>query len=84
MTLSPAMIRTATWCVLAWNQPAAVVLTDYAKLPHTERNILRRIFLDPQVREVQADWEGLAVAGRRFSRGCHPLRRNSRSETAHR
>jgi hypothetical protein len=60
MTLSPAMIRTATWCVLAWNQPAAVVLTDYAKLPHTERNILRRIFLDPQVREVQADWEGLA------------------------
>ena len=60
MTLSPAMIRTATWCVLAWNQPAAVVLTDYAKLPHTERNILRRIFLDPRVREVQADWEGLA------------------------
>jgi transcriptional regulator with XRE-family HTH domain len=59
MPLSPAMIRNATWDVLAWNPAAAVVLTDYATLPPAERNILRRIFLDPQVRDAQTDWEGL-------------------------
>lgn len=31
----PAFIKTATWDVLAWNQAAAVVLTDYATLPPT-------------------------------------------------
>ena len=57
---SPALIKTATWEVVAWNQAAAVVLTDYGKLPPGERNILRRIFLDPCVRQAQHDWEGLA------------------------
>ncbi len=46
--------------MVAWNQAAAVVLTDYSKLPPGERNILRRIFLDPRVREAQHDWDGLA------------------------
>ncbi len=57
---SPALIKTATWEVVAWNRAAAVVLTDYSKLPPGERNILRRIFLDPNVRAAQHDWEGLA------------------------
>ncbi len=60
LEVSPALIKTATWEVVAWNQAAAVVLTDYSKLPQGERNILRRIFLDPRVREAQHDWEGLA------------------------
>ncbi len=60
LEVSPALIKTATWEVVAWNQAAAVVLTDYSKLPPGERNILRRIFLDPRVREAQHDWDGLA------------------------
>jgi len=60
LEVSPALIKTATWEVVAWNEAAAVVLTDYSKLPRGERNILRRIFLDPCVREAQHDWEGLA------------------------
>ena len=60
LEVSPALIKTATWEVVAWNQAAAVVLTDYSELPQGERNILRRIFLDPRVREAQHDWEGLA------------------------
>jgi hypothetical protein len=56
----PAMIRTATWDVVAWNRSAAVVLTDYAALPPSERNLLRLIFCNPQVREMQPDWEELA------------------------
>jgi transcriptional regulator with XRE-family HTH domain len=60
LDVSPALIKTATWEVVAWNRAATVVLTDYSKLPAGERNILRLIFLDPRVREVQHDWEGLA------------------------
>ena len=57
---SPAFIRTATWDIVAWNRAAAAVLTDYSTLAATERNILRRIFLDPHVRAAQADWESVA------------------------
>lgn len=60
LEVSPALIKTATWDVVAWNKAAATVLTDFSKLPPSERNILRRIFLDPQVRAAQHDWQGLA------------------------
>ena len=60
LEVSPALIKTATWEVVAWNRAAAVVLTDYATLPPGERNILRRIFCDPRVRAAQHDWERLA------------------------
>ncbi len=59
LEISPALIKTATWDVVAWNKAAAVVLTDWSTVPAGERNILRRIFLDPRVREAQHDWEGL-------------------------
>ncbi|WP_237477570.1 helix-turn-helix transcriptional regulator [Lichenibacterium dinghuense] len=57
---SPALVKTATWDVVAWNRAAAAVLTDWSRVPAGERNILRRIFLDPQVRSAQRDWEGLS------------------------
>lgn len=57
---SPAMIKTMTWDVAAWNTAAAVVLTDYGALPPRERNILRIIFGDPRARAAQEDWEGVA------------------------
>ena len=57
---SPALIRTATWDVLAWNRAATVVLTDYGSLPPKQRNILRFIFLDPSVRAAQYDWQSVA------------------------
>ncbi len=60
LEVSPALIKTATWEVVAWNRAAAVVLTDYSKLPPGGRNILRLVFLNPRVREAQHDWEGLA------------------------
>ena len=58
--IAPALIKTATWDVVAWNHAAAVVFTDYGSLPPSQRNILRRIFCDPSVRAAQHDWEGLA------------------------
>jgi transcriptional regulator with XRE-family HTH domain len=57
---SPALIRTATWDVVAWNRAVAVMLTDYGSLPPPQRNILRFIFLDPRARAAQYDWESVA------------------------
>jgi transcriptional regulator with XRE-family HTH domain len=57
---SPALIRTATWDVIAWNQAATAMLMDYGSLPPEQRNILRFIFLDPRARAAQYDWESVA------------------------
>jgi transcriptional regulator with XRE-family HTH domain len=63
---SPALIRTATWDVIAWNRAAPVMLIDYGSLPPKERNILRYIFLHPRARAMQYDWESVA----RFALGA--------------
>src|SRR5580698_4458447 len=54
---SPALIRNATWDVVAWNRAATVILTDYGSLPPEQRNVLRFIFLAPTVRAAQHAWE---------------------------
>ena len=56
---SPAIIRNATWDVVAWNRAATVMLTDYGSLPPERRNILRWLFLDPRARSAQYDWESV-------------------------
>lgn len=60
LAFTPAIVRTATWDVVAWNRAASVVLTDYEKIAAHQRNILRLIFLDPRVRAAQLDWESVA------------------------
>lgn len=60
MPNSPAIIKTATWDVVAWNEAAAVLLTDYSKLPPEQRNILRMLFSDSRVRAVHEDWISVA------------------------
>ncbi|MBU2759967.1 helix-turn-helix transcriptional regulator [Acidithiobacillus sulfurivorans] len=63
---SPAIVRTATWDIVAWNRAATVVLTDYGALPVGQRNILHFLFRDPAARAKQHDWEAVArfvVAG---------------------
>ncbi|PBC08688.1 helix-turn-helix transcriptional regulator [Mesorhizobium sp. WSM3859] len=57
---SPAIIKTATWDVVAWNRAAAAMLTDYSKLPRGQRNILRLMFGNPRVRDKQDDWQSVA------------------------
>ena len=60
LELSPAIVKTPTWDVVAWNRAAAVVLTDYGALAPEQRNILRLVFCDPRVRAAQFDWEAVA------------------------
>ncbi|WP_369937561.1 helix-turn-helix transcriptional regulator [Xanthomonas tesorieronis] len=57
---SPAIVKTPTWDVVAWNRAAAVVLTDYGQLPDGERNILRFLFGNPAARAKQHDWARVA------------------------
>lgn len=60
LTAIPAIIATPQWDIIAWNDAACAVLTDYAALSQDDRNILRRVFLDPGTRAAQEDWEGIA------------------------
>ncbi|TVM33677.1 transcriptional regulator [Oceanidesulfovibrio marinus] len=57
---SPAIIRNATWDIIAWNKAALATLTDYEKLQPRERNILRLVFANPRVRSAQSQWESVA------------------------
>ncbi|RZL18553.1 MAG: XRE family transcriptional regulator, partial [Sphingomonas sp.] len=60
MVLSPAIIKTAMWDVVGWNRAAAVLLTDYSKLPREGRNILRLMFGSDHVRARNADFDSIA------------------------
>jgi transcriptional regulator with XRE-family HTH domain len=60
LEFSPAIVKTATWDVVAWNRAATAVLTDYGSLPPEQRNILRLIFRNSRVRAAQFDWESVA------------------------
>lgn len=57
---SPAIIKNATWDVVAWNRAATLVLMDYAALPPERRNILRLMFEHAHVRAAQEDWLSVA------------------------
>ena len=57
---TPAIVRTVTWDVVAWNRAASVLLTDYESIPAPQRNVLRLIFLNSRVRASQLEWESVA------------------------
>jgi len=60
LEVSPALVRTAAWDIVAWNRAATVVMTDYGRLAPNERNVLRLLFLNPDVKKHQHDWEAMA------------------------
>jgi transcriptional regulator with XRE-family HTH domain len=60
LAYSPAMVRTATWDVVAWNRAAAAVLLDFGALPRGQRNLLRMTFCDPRMRAALFDWKIVA------------------------
>ncbi len=57
---TPAMIRTVTWDIVAWNRAASAVLLDFGALTPAGRKILRLMFCDPQMRAAQLDWKSVA------------------------
>ncbi|MEU4588245.1 helix-turn-helix transcriptional regulator [Kitasatospora aureofaciens] len=73
--VTPALIMNDRNDVLAWNRPAAALIADFPRLAPPERNMARRIFLDPDAREVHLDWDEAArttVGILRMAAGRHP------------
>jgi transcriptional regulator with XRE-family HTH domain len=54
---NPAIVKTPTWDIVAWNAAASAVLGDYASVPASERNVLRRMFGYPAIRAALPHWE---------------------------
>ncbi|MER5915278.1 helix-turn-helix transcriptional regulator [Streptomyces sp. NPDC001982] len=57
---SPAIVLGRYLDILAWNPLAADVFRDFAQVPRRERNFLRMLFLDPQIRGRYTDWPSIA------------------------
>jgi hypothetical protein len=57
---SPALVLGRYMDVLAWNQLATAVFRDFSSVPRPQRNFLRMLFLDRDVRGRYVDWEPLA------------------------
>jgi transcriptional regulator with XRE-family HTH domain len=65
LELSPALVKTSAWDIVAWNRAAAAVLTDYSALAPEERNLLRLLFGGSGRHVGMPNWESharLAVA----------------------
>jgi transcriptional regulator with XRE-family HTH domain len=67
---SPALVFGRYLDVLAWNHLAASVLKDFATIRRQERNLLRMLFLDPDVRGRHVDWQPVARAAVGFVRAA--------------
>jgi transcriptional regulator with XRE-family HTH domain len=57
LTATPGMVTGRRMDVLAWNPLAAALMTDFSKIPEKQRNYVRVLFTDPEVRALYADWE---------------------------
>lgn len=57
---NPALIRNLRWDVLAWNQSAATIFTNYAELPPEKRNIMRQFFLRKAAMDANPNWRSTA------------------------
>lgn len=57
---TPAIVMGRRMDVLAWNQLAAAMITDFGQVPAKHRNYVRILFTDPTMRTLYQDWESVA------------------------
>lgn len=60
LTDLPAIVLGPRMDVLAWNPPAAALITDFARLPAADRNYVSLTFTVSEVRELYEDWASVA------------------------
>ncbi|MEW1691342.1 helix-turn-helix domain-containing protein [Streptomyces sp. NPDC091265] len=60
LTSTPAVVMGRRMDVIAWNPLAAALVTDFAAVPEKHRNYVRILFTDPAMRNLYADWKGVA------------------------
>jgi transcriptional regulator with XRE-family HTH domain len=69
---TPALVLGRYLDVLAWNQLAKAVFKDFATIRRQDRNFLRMLFLDEDIRSRFVDWEPVARAAVAFVRAAAP------------
>ncbi|ONI73810.1 transcriptional regulator [Kribbella sp. ALI-6-A] len=57
LTENPAIALGRRMDVLAWNEAATALFTDFAQLPVAHRNYIRLLFTNPAVRALHVDWQ---------------------------
>ncbi|WP_131736342.1 helix-turn-helix transcriptional regulator [Actinomadura roseirufa] len=57
----PAYVVSPLRDVLAWNDAAAWLLTDFSELPAGRCNLAWFAFCDPRAQDLYVDWEGVAA-----------------------
>jgi transcriptional regulator with XRE-family HTH domain len=57
LTATPAIVLGKRMDIVAWNDSAAALYTDFARIPPAERNYVRLLFLDPVVRALHREWQ---------------------------
>jgi transcriptional regulator with XRE-family HTH domain len=73
--VTPAFVANHRQDVLAANQLARALITDFDALPYRERNFARYVLLDPAARDLYTNWNEVAeivVADLRLVAGRHP------------
>jgi len=57
LTGTPAVVLGRRLDILAWNDSATALYTDFARLPARRRNYVRLLFTDPAFRALHANWD---------------------------
>lgn len=82
---NPAVLINARFDILYWNRGATMMLTDFGKLPVSQRNVVVSMFCVPGMRVSWKDWESNArniVAGLRMQASHQPAFRDAINELA--
>ncbi|GAA3928508.1 helix-turn-helix transcriptional regulator [Streptomyces gulbargensis] len=75
MTEVPALLLGRRLDILGWNRMARAVFGDLETWEPRDRNMARMVFLDPNARDLYAEWECKAVevvSALRLYAGCYP------------
>ncbi|WP_306361794.1 helix-turn-helix transcriptional regulator [Nocardia sp. CC227C] len=60
LTETPALVFGRYLDILAWNDLAAALITDFGQMTPRQRNYVRMVFTDPAMRTLYDDWESVA------------------------
>ena len=75
MTQTPVFVIGPRTEIVAWNSMATALITDFALIPVRDRYYIRLLFSDLSMRDLYADWEGVArlsIAQMRMHNTRHP------------
>ncbi|MER7930627.1 helix-turn-helix transcriptional regulator [Streptomyces sp. NPDC096057] len=75
LSVTPAFVIGRRTDILAWNELAAALWTDFGRIPEQERIFIRLLFTEPWMRELYADWEEvtrLAIVQLRMESARYP------------